>query len=368
MVSAFRSNSFPHDDAASADDADLATDDAASATDDTDLETDEPLLPDYYAQLGVAPDVNPEELRRAYHRLVKSWHPDRFVSALDPIRSRAGRRIRQLNEAYDTLSDPTARADYDRRRAGAGQPVGDVINVFGQRSSAWVMRDAADEAAHASANPNGAGQFAGALALVLALALLGGAVSGSGVGLAFVVLIAVAGVVALGVAATFFVTGSPLALWAQRFMEAEPAGATAATRQNPASHRPDAARSSAPDDTGEALFDALIAEALAGVPSSFDAYMRNVVVRAEDEPSAETLRQAGVPAGHTLLGLYHGVSLIRRGATDAGPEVISIYRGPIERYCGGDLERIRSQVRSTVLHELAHHFGIDHDEMPEWVK
>ena len=52
----------------------------------------------------------------------------------------------------------------------------------------------------------------------------------------------------------------------------------------------------------------------------------------------------------------------------AGPEVISIYRWPLERYCGDDPNRIRAQVLATVLHELAHHFGIDHDDMPEWVK
>ncbi|HEY7976303.1 MAG TPA: metallopeptidase family protein, partial [Ktedonobacterales bacterium] len=140
---------------------------------------------------------------------------------------------------------------------------------------------------------------------------------------------------------------------------------------SPAQTDPPAAAASDADATAgvdAATFDALIAEALTAVPHSFDEYMRNVIVRAEQEPDTETLRQAGVPAGHTLLGLYHGVSLTRRGAGDAGPEIITIYRGPIERYCGGNLERIRRQVRATVLHEVAHHFGIDHDEMPEWVK
>jgi len=97
-------------------------------------------------------------------------------------------------------------------------------------------------------------------------------------------------------------------------------------------------------------------------------YVANVVVRVEEEPSTETLREANVEPDHTLLGLYHGVPLTKQGIAGAGPEVISIYRLPIERYCGGDADAIREQVRATVLHELAHHFGIDHDEMPAWVK
>jgi predicted Zn-dependent protease with MMP-like domain len=115
-------------------------------------------------------------------------------------------------------------------------------------------------------------------------------------------------------------------------------------------------------------FEQLVDEALSDVPDEFRPYMENLVVRVEDEPSAETLQQAGVGPGSTLLGLYTGVPLTAQGIAGAGPEVISIYRRPIERYCGGDPNRIRAQVLATVLHELAHHFGIDHDDMPEWVK
>jgi predicted Zn-dependent protease with MMP-like domain len=63
------------------------------------------------------------------------------------------------------------------------------------------------------------------------------------------------------------------------------------------------------------------------------------------------------------------VDVTRQGAAGAPqPEVITIYRRPIERYCRGDPDRIREQVRRTVLHELAHHFGIDHDAMPDWIR
>ena len=357
-----------------------ADDDHSDENDDADEATSG--APDYYARLGVSSDATPDELRRAYLRLVKLWHPDRYTGAPDSLRARAERRVRQLNEAYGALGDPVARAAYDAQRTGRPTPVGDVINVFGQRATATAIHydDAPEE--HASANPNGAGQFFGLLAAILALGLIGGVVGGGSFGGGVGALVILMGIVALLVAATFFVTESPLAKWANQTMEAEPRRYAQATRRaarrqrqaepaNPTSPPPPTDATSADGKASKVdavTFDALIEEALAAVPHTFDEYMRNVVVRAEAEPDEETLRQAGVPEGHTLLGLYHGVSLTRRGASEAGPEVITIYRGPIERYCGGDLERIRKQVRATVLHELAHHFGIDHDDMPEWVK
>lgn len=332
--------------------------------------------PDLYARLGVTPDIGPDDLRRAYHRLVKLWHPDRYVGAPDLLRERAERRMRQLNEAYGTLSDPLARAAYDRQREGRANPIGDVINVFGQRSAAPSAPADAPFEDHASANPNGAGQFFGMLAAILALALIGGAISGAGLGSGVGALIVLVGILVLLLAAAFFVTDSPLSKMAFRLMESDPRGAPRQPRRpQPPPQRPTqpppASQSERPTESGEidpATFEALIAEALAAVPQSFDQYLRNVVVRSEQEPDAETLKRAGVPEGHTLLGLYTGVSMTRRGAGEVGPEVITIYRGPITRYCQGDLARIRAQVRATVLHELAHHFGIDHDDMPEWVK
>ncbi len=353
--------------------------DATSGDGDPSTDNGEPTStswPDYYAQLDATPFATPDELRRAYHRLVKLWHPDRYVSAPEQLRDRAERRMRQLNEAYDVLSDPVSRADYDRQRAGHGVPIGDVINVFGQRSSAATFRQEAAQEEHASANPNGAGQFFGMLAMILALALIGGAISGASFGGAMGALIIMLGIGGLIIAAMFFVTESPLARWAFHTLESDPKGAA----RRPSHATPEAEPTPPPVDETEAAdhatsapldaatFDALIEEALAAVPHAFDAYMRNVVVRAEQEPDAETLKRAGVPEGHTLLGLYHGVSLTRRGASESGPEVITIYRGPIERYCRSNVAAIRNQVRATVLHELAHHFGIDHDDMPEWVK
>lgn len=132
-----------------------------------------------------------------------------------------------------------------------------------------------------------------------------------------------------------------------------------------------------PEETGEALedgeeddqvaFEQLVKEALASIPEEFHEQMENVLVRVESDPGEEVLRRVGVKEGYTLLGLYEGVPLTAYGRI-GGPEIITIYQHPIERYCHWDPDRIREQVRHTVLHEVAHHFGIDHDEMPIWVR
>ena len=116
-------------------------------------------------------------------------------------------------------------------------------------------------------------------------------------------------------------------------------------------------------------FEQLVQEALISIPDDFKPYMNNLAIIVENEPDAETLVSAGVSDGRSLLGLYHGTPLTSIGYHySAMPERITIYQKAIERYCQGDPERIRQQVRATVLHEVAHHFGIDHHEMPGWLK
>lgn len=123
------------------------------------------------------------------------------------------------------------------------------------------------------------------------------------------------------------------------------------------------------DEGAEDSFERLVEEALVSIPTEFQEKMENVMVLVEQEPSEEVLRRMGTKEGYTLFGLYEGVPLTTQGHEGAlRPEVITIFQGPIERYFWRDPDRIREQVRRTVLHEVAHHFGIDHDEMPIWVK
>ena len=112
-----------------------------------------------------------------------------------------------------------------------------------------------------------------------------------------------------------------------------------------------------------ALFRSYVEDALDSVPPDLAAKMQNVEVVVEDEPPTEYT--SGLPRGHTLLGHYHGVPLTRRGTYDQVlPDKISIYRGPIERL-GRTPERIREQVKRTVIHEIAHHFGIGEKRLHE---
>ncbi len=126
------------------------------------------------------------------------------------------------------------------------------------------------------------------------------------------------------------------------------------------------------EESGEgelSSFERLVEEALASIPDEFHEKMENVLVRVQYEPGKEVLKRVGIKEGYTLLGLYEGVPLTTYGHARAPqPEIITIYQRTIEAYCHGDPDRIREQVRHTVLHEIAHHFGIDHEEMPIWIR
>ena len=104
-------------------------------------------------------------------------------------------------------------------------------------------------------------------------------------------------------------------------------------------------------------FEDLVAEALDEIPVELARLVDNVVIVVEDEPPADE---------PDLLGLYHGIPLTERGATYAGvmPDRISIYRGPILRICES-LDDVIDEVHVTVVHEIAHHFGIDDDRLQE---
>ena len=114
-------------------------------------------------------------------------------------------------------------------------------------------------------------------------------------------------------------------------------------------------------------FAVLVEEALESLPEEFLERIENVQVDIEEWPTREDLEAAGLSRRdkYALLGLYHGVPLTDRGAYYmAFPDRITIYQKPIEAQCSTPQE-VRALVRRVVLHELAHHFGIDDDRLHE---
>jgi predicted Zn-dependent protease with MMP-like domain len=115
-------------------------------------------------------------------------------------------------------------------------------------------------------------------------------------------------------------------------------------------------------------FAELVSEALQSLPEEFLDGLENVQVDIEEWPTPEDLVAAGLSpkARYSLLGLYHGVPLTDRGVFYmAFPDRISIYQKPIEAMAHGDEDRIKEQVRETVIHEVAHYYGIDDERLDE---
>lgn len=111
-------------------------------------------------------------------------------------------------------------------------------------------------------------------------------------------------------------------------------------------------------------FEALVKKALDQLPEQFARMLDNVAVVVADEPDPEVLQEFGFDPGEELLGLYTGVPQTERETGYFGlPDHVSIFRGPLCRYCRSRRELVQ-EIRDTVVHELGHHFGLSDEEMP----
>jgi predicted Zn-dependent protease with MMP-like domain len=104
-------------------------------------------------------------------------------------------------------------------------------------------------------------------------------------------------------------------------------------------------------------FEEYAQNAVDSLPPDLRGNMSNVEIVVEDEP----------PPGQPLLGLYQGVPLTRRSSQYGGalPDKITLYRGPLMRLYGQDVDLLRREVRRVLLHEIAHHFGISDERLIE---
>jgi len=104
-------------------------------------------------------------------------------------------------------------------------------------------------------------------------------------------------------------------------------------------------------------FDEVVSDALDQVPEQFMDLLDNVVVLVEDEPDGPE---------KDLLGLYEGIPLSERDSSYGVvlPDRIFIYRGPLKRMCESE-EELVEEIGVTVVHEIAHYFGIEDEHLDE---
>ena len=111
-------------------------------------------------------------------------------------------------------------------------------------------------------------------------------------------------------------------------------------------------------------FQQLVDDAWERIPEGFRERFSNIAIFVQDEPSAEHLRASNTPRGHTLLGLYQGIPLDRRGwgYNLALPDQVTLFQGPIQRAASSTAE-IPKIIYDTLWHELAHHLGMSETEV-----
>jgi predicted Zn-dependent protease with MMP-like domain len=124
-----------------------------------------------------------------------------------------------------------------------------------------------------------------------------------------------------------------------------------------------------------ARFGCIVAKVMEGLPDELKGYLDNVVVDVEEEPDEATLRRAGltdeeIAEGETLLGLFDPLELPTAFSTDAvDPDAmlhrLVIFKRPLEDEFP-DRRELHVQIRKTVIHELAHHFGLTDRDLERW--
>ena len=115
--------------------------------------------------------------------------------------------------------------------------------------------------------------------------------------------------------------------------------------------------------TSHRRFEDLVDEALATIPMPFAAALDEVAIVIDDEPTLDQLTQNEIDRGDTLYGIYEGVPRTEWGADwVAEPNRIVLFRLPLEADFA-DPDELADEVWVTVVHELAHHLGIDDDRL-----
>lgn len=111
-------------------------------------------------------------------------------------------------------------------------------------------------------------------------------------------------------------------------------------------------------------FESMVGQAIDALPKKYASRLKNVAFVVEDEPTAEQRQKLHLHEGHLLFGLYEGIPQTARGNNYnlVLPDKITIFKLPIEAV-SRNREELEEQIRYTVWHEVAHHFGLDHGQI-----
>lgn len=122
-----------------------------------------------------------------------------------------------------------------------------------------------------------------------------------------------------------------------------------------------------PELINDEAFAKLIERAMEELPQQHMRNLDNVAITYADNPTEEQLRKQGVRSGSLLLGLYEGLPLTHRlSSTYSGvlPDKITLFKRPLQIVSRDD-DDLYEQIKRTLWHEIAHHYGLDHDRIDE---
>ncbi len=116
----------------------------------------------------------------------------------------------------------------------------------------------------------------------------------------------------------------------------------------------------------DAEFEKLISESMDELPEEYITGLDNVAITFEDEPNPAQRQKLKLRCHQTLFGLFEGVPKTERGAGYAMvlPDKITLFKKPMEHYAH-DMIQLKEQVKNTLWHEIAHHYGLNHTRIHE---
>lgn len=116
-------------------------------------------------------------------------------------------------------------------------------------------------------------------------------------------------------------------------------------------------------EVSDEQFQELIDKALTELPGEHVTAIKNIAILYEDVPTAEQRETLALRNDQTLLGLYEGVPLTKRqGGTHIYPDKITLFKGPMQ-WQSNSLSDLVEEIRHTLWHEIAHYYGLDHDQI-----